>query len=491
MATIEFVDQTLRDGPQSYWAMRLPAGAVTAVGPDFDRAGFRTIDLAGGTPFSVLMRYLREDPWDWVDWIRQCIPTARLRSGRNVTAMGGFGISSPAMLELFVSTIIKHGVTSLWVYDCLYNMDLIERACRSARAAGAEEIAPAIMYGISPVHDDAYFADRVRQMVAWDGLADAIYFEDAAGILTPDRAATLIPALVEAAGDVPVELHCHNNLGLAPLNYIEGIKHGVRIIHTASRPVANGPSLPSTEMMVENLGVLGHAHNLDAGALDRIAAHFSRVALQEGHPLGQSNEYDVRAYQHQLPGGMTGTFKAQLAQHGMEDRLPEVLEEIVRVRAELGHPISATPFSQLVGIQAVLNVTQSERYMVVPDEIVLYVMGCYGEPPAPMDPDVVDRVRATSRARELADWERPDESLEELRVRYGGKHLSDEELLKRYLAPVEDIEATRTAGQLRRDYQFSDSTTMSDILDNILKMKGVGYAHYSGPGFSISATGPR
>jgi oxaloacetate decarboxylase alpha subunit len=383
---------------------------------------------------------------------------------------------------------VKHGVTSLWVYDCLYNLELIKRACRSARAAGADEITPAIMYGISPVHTDEWFAARVREMVSWTGIVDAIYVEDAAGILTPERASTLLPAIVQAAGPLPVELHCHNNLGMAPLNYLEGIKHGIRIIHTASRPLANGPSLPSTEMMIRNIEALGYSHNLDVGVLAPIAEHFEKVARQEGHPVGSLNEYDVSAYRHQLPGGMTGTFKAQLAQYDMEDRLPEVLEEIVRVRDELGHPISATPFSQLMGIQSVLNVTHGERYAVVPDEIVMYVLGYYGDPPAPMDQNVVDRVLSTPRAAEFADWERPDESIEELRVRYGGKHLSDEELLKRYLAPLEDIAATKAAGPMKRDYTFRDTLSTSDVLGEILEMKRLGHARFSAPGFSVSVS---
>jgi oxaloacetate decarboxylase alpha subunit len=486
MATIEFVDQTLRDGPQSYWAMRMPAGAVTAVGDNFARAGFRTIDLAGGTPMSVLMRYLREDPWEWLDWIRKCIPGVRFRAGRNVTAMGGFGISSPAMLELYVATVIKHGVTSFWIYDCLFDMKLLERACRSARAAGAEEVVPACMYGISPVHTDEYYAARVREMVSWEGITDAVYLEDAAGILTPERASTLLPAIVAAAGSTPVELHCHNNLGMAPLNYLEGVKAGVRIIHTASRPLANGPSLPSTEMMVSNLEALGHTHNLRVSELEPIASHFERVARSEGHPVGTPNEYDVRAYQHQLPGGMTGTFKAQLAQYGMEDRLPEVLEEIVRVRDELGHPISATPFSQLMGIQSVLNVTQSERYAVVPDEVVMYALGYYGKPPAPIDPNVLDKIMSAPSADLLRSWERPDETVEQLRVRYDCQDQPDEELLRRYLAPLEDIEATRAAGPIARDYRFTSDLTMTDVVGQILASKRLGYAHVDMPGFSVT-----
>ncbi len=171
-------------------------------------------------------------------------------------------------------------------------------------------------------------------------------------------------------------------------------------------------------------------------------------------------------YEHQLPGGMTGTFKAQLAQHGMEERLRDVLDEIPLVRQELGYPISATPFSQLVGTQAVLNIIAGERYAQTTDEVVMYVLGAYGEPPAPIDAEVMDRVLSTPRGRALAGWERPDKTLEEVREEYGGRGLSDDELFRRHFAPVEDIEAARAAGPVLRDYPFSAS--LSDLIKQVL-----------------------
>jgi oxaloacetate decarboxylase alpha subunit len=340
------------------------------------------------------------------------------------------------------------------------------------------------MFGISPVHTDEWFADKVRQMASW-GFVDAIYVEDAPGILTPDRAATLVPTIVEAAQGIPVEMHCHNTTGLAPLNYIEAIKHGVRIIHTASRPLANGPSLPSTEMMTDNLKWLGHTHGIDTSVLAAIADHFERVAKQEGHPIGTPNEYAVFTYKHQLPGGMTGTLKAQLAQYGMEDRLTEVLEEVVHVREDLGHPVSATPFSKLMGIQAVLNIVTGERYSVVPDEVIIYVLGHLGTPPAPIDENVKDRILGTPRGREFLDWEPPQPSLEELRREYGDARMSDEELLTRYLVPLEDIEATRAAGPLRRDYRFRDDESLPELVRDILALTRPGYIRLQRPDFSL------
>jgi oxaloacetate decarboxylase alpha subunit len=354
-------------------------------------------------------------------------------------------------------------------------MDEMRRLCQTIHDAGAE-VVPSIMFGISPVHTDEWFADRVRQMVSW-GIVDAIYVEDAPGILSPERGATLIPALVAAAGGVPVELHCHNTIGVAPLNYLTGLKSGVKIFHTASRPLANGPSLPSTESMVENLHWLGYDHGLDVDRLDPVARHFERVAAQEGWPTGTPNEFSAFAYQHQLPGGMTGTLKAQLAQYGMQDRLPEVLTEVVRVRAELGHPISATPFSQLMGIQAVLNIVTGDRYSVVPDEVIVYTLGHLGEPPAPIDDNVRDRIFSTARAQEYLAWEPPQPSLKELRAQYGGQHLTDEELLSRYLVPLEDIEATRAAGPVSPTYVFRDSAETMRLVEEVSALRRPVYVH--------------
>lgn len=469
MAHIEFIDQTLRDGQQSLWGMRLRTGQVAAVADDIDRAGYRVVDVTGSSMFECLLRYNREDPWEGLDLWRRWMPTSRLRAGSRSNCIAKFGLTPDALMELWITTLVKHGIDSFWIYDCLFNMDKMERLCKVAHEAGAE-VAPAVMFGVSPVHTDEWFADRVREMVSW-GTADAIYVEDAPGILTPERAATLVPTLLEAAGDVPIEMHCHNTVGLAPLNYLTAIDHGARILHTATRPLANGPSLPSVDQMARNLELLGHTHDLDTTRLGPVADHFEAVARQEDHTLGVPNEYSVFPYQHQLPGGMTGTLKAQLAQYDMTGRLDDVLTEVVQVREDLGHPVSATPFSQLMGIQSVLNVVTGDRYSVVPDEVIIYVLGHLGTPPAPLDPEVLDRILSSPRGREMQAWEPPQPTLSELRREYGGPDLSDEELLLRYLVPLDDVEATRAAGPLRRDYPIRDDEDLPTLVQHILGLR--------------------
>ncbi len=482
---VEFVDQTLRDGQQSLWGMRMRSGMIMAVADEIDRAGYRVVDLTASSFFEVLLRYCREDPFDGLDLIRSAFPRTPLRAASRSNCIAKFGLTPTSLMELWVRTLVKHGIRSFWIYDCLYNMAMMEHLCRVASDSGAE-VCPAIMFGLSPVHTDEWFAGRVATMASW-GCADTVYVEDAPGILTPERAATLVPALKAAAGGVPLEMHCHNTTGLAPSNYIEALRAGVAILHTASRPLANGPSLPSIEAMLDNLRWLGHTAEIDEDRLPRIAAHFQAVAGQEGYEVGAPNEYRLFTYHHQLPGGMTGTLKAQLAQYGMEDRLGEVLEEVVRVRSELGHPISATPFSQLMGIQAVLNIVSAERYSAVPDEVIMYALGHLGEPPAPLDEEVKDRILDSPRGRDFAGWEPPQPSLPELRRQYGGGHLSDEELLLRYLVPESDLVATRSAGPLRRGYSLEEAHSPAELVRELLASSRSGFLHVSRPGFSLTA----
>jgi oxaloacetate decarboxylase alpha subunit len=453
MADVEIVDQTLRDGPQSLWGMRIRGGMATAVAPLLDRAGYHTVDVPSGSFFTVQMRYLREDPLQVLPHILGLLSNTRSRCGLRPSSSGRYGISPYSIMDFYVRSMARMGIGSFWIYDCLYDMREMERLARVVHAAGADPV-PAVMYGISPIHTDEWFAERVREMVGW-GVTAAIYVEDASGILKPERARTLLPALVEAAGDVPVELHCHNTTGLAPVNYLIGVECGIRRVHTASRPVANGPSLPSTEMTLVNLESAGHTHGIDKSTLEAVARHMECVARQEGHPLGAPEEYDARIYDHQLPGGMTGTFKAQLAAEGMEDRFDAVLDEIPRVREELGHPVSATPFSQFIGTQALMNVITRERYATTIDELALYVLGAYGRPPAPVDPNVKDRILSSPRGRELSGWTRPQMTLDEVRMAYAGTtDIDDDELFRLHFAPPEDVAATAAAGPMRRDYAF-------------------------------------
>jgi len=447
---IQFVDQSIRDGQQSLWGLRMRAGHMLPIAKEIDEAGFHVVDFTGSAMFEVMTRQFKENPWELLDLVREAMPNSDLRSGaRPNAAMGtGFAMAPFSVVDLLCQTMVKHGVTSFWLYDCLYNMDQMERLARAISSVGGK-VLPGLMYALSEYHTDEFFADKVRTIASW-GVADAIYLEDASGVLTPDRAATLIPALIEASNGIPIEMHCHNTTGLASLNYLEGIKAGIRTIHTASRPLANGPSLPSTEVMLDNIKALGYTSTVDESRLERIAAYFERLAKQEGYELGVPAEYSVRPYEHQLPGGMLGTLKYQLATHGLSHRLQETLEETAIVRRELGYPVMATPISQLVGIQALLNITSGERYKQVPDDVIKYVLGWTGRPPGPIDPEVLDRILGSERGKELAKQQPPQPTIEELRKQHR-PGISDEELLLRAVMQESTVDAMYASGPAVRD----------------------------------------
>jgi oxaloacetate decarboxylase alpha subunit len=480
MAHIEFIDQSLRDGPQSLWGMRMRAYQAGPALPHLDDTGFRAIDLTGGGPFTVLVRQFRDDPWATLDFIIGRLGKTHKRSGVRTLAVGGFGFTPDAIIDLWIATLVKHGVDSLWLFDCLYDMPTMRSKAQVIIDAGGE-VAPAIMYGLTDVHTDEFFAERAREMASWNGVK-TIYLEDAAGVLTPDRAKTLLPALQKATGDVRIELHCHTTTGLAPLVYLEGLNAGIDIFHTVSLALANGPSLPSTEGMVENVEILGHSHGLDVSHLAPVAEHLAQSAADAGYPVGVPAEFRLLPYEHQLPGGMTGTLTNQLAQHGMEDRLRDVLEEIVIVRADLGEPIMATPFSQFVGIQAVLNIVLGERYKVVPDEVIQYAMGHYGPLPRPVVPEVQDRILSQPRAKDLAVWERPQPTLKEIRDQFG---LSDEELLLRYLIPADAVDAMIEAGPIRTEPRSSTRNAIDNLADLLAQGQSLRRLTLSQPGLSI------
>jgi len=457
---IEFLDQTLRDGQQSLWGMRMQARHALAACEDLDRTGFRVIDLTGSHHFEVLIRHCREDPWAFLDAMVEAMPRTTLRSGMRSNAAVSFATTPDALMDAWMRQLNRHGVRSFWIYDVLFNIDKIARLARVAKAFGSE-VSGAIMFTLSPVHTDAYYADKADRLSAIPEV-DTVLLYDTAGVLEKERLSTLLPAIVANARGKPIEFHANNLMGQSAKAYLDSIPLGVSILHTASRPMANGPSVPSTDMMAHNLRMMGLPHGLDLGRLPPVAEHFERVGRASGFLVNQSADYDVRSVQHQIPGGMFGTLKAQLAQHGMADRLDDVLAEVAVVRRELGWPGMATPFSQLVGIQAVLNLVSGERYGIIPDEVIVYAAGHHGEPAAPIDPQVLDRIMAAPRARDIVANPPEQPTIEDLRRRHGTD--DDDELILRALVPAADIARMRAAGPLVRSMPLAGSQEADAVL---------------------------
>jgi oxaloacetate decarboxylase alpha subunit len=459
MAQIEFVDETMRDGQQSLWGLRMQAGMALPVAPLIDRTGFQVIDLTGGGMLDVLTRFCRENYWEGLDLLVGAMPSTPVRAGLRANANVTFGVSPDAVMDLWVRRLCAHGVRSFWIYDVLFNIDKMHRLARVAKETGAQ-VAGAVMFALSPVHTDAFFAAKAAQLAASPDI-DSILLYDTAGVLDKERLTTLVPMLVAAAGGKPLEMHSNNLLGMSAKAYLEAVELGVTVLHTASRPMANGPSVPSTEIMVRNIELKGHTHRLDARQFAPVAERFEAVGKAAGFLVNQSAEYDVFSIEHQIPGGMMGTFKAQLQQHGMAEKLGEVLDETARVRRELGYPGMATPFSQLVGIQAVLNIVTGQRYSRVPEEIVRYAAGHYGQTVAPVDPDILDRIMASPNAASIAADTPPQPTLAELKKRYGTE--DEDELVLRISVPEADIARMRAAGPVKRDYPLMSSPELEQV----------------------------
>jgi oxaloacetate decarboxylase alpha subunit len=449
MAHIKFLDETMRDGQQSLWGMRMQAGMALPVAPIIDKTGYQIISLAGSSLFEVLIRHCQEDPWAGLDLLTGAMPNTPIRGGIRSNGSVTFGFTPDALMDLWMSRLCAHGVRSWWIYDVLFNIDKMHRLAKLAKANGCQ-VAGTMLFTLSPVHDDAYYADKANKLSALPEV-DSLLLYDTGGVLDRERISTLVPAIVANSHGKPIEMHSNNMLGQSAKAYLDAVDFGVSVLHTAVRPMANGPSVPSIEIMARNIEVLGHTHDIDTSLLPPVAEHFERVGKAAGFLVNQHFEYDVVALRHQIPGGMMGTLKAQLVQQNIIEKLPEVLAEVAAVRRELGYPGMATPFAQLVGTLAVLNVVMGKRYSVVPDEVIQYAAGFYGDPVAPIDANVMDQIMSMPRAKEILESPPEQPDLAELHRRHGTNG-DDDELILRALVPAADLERMRAAGPVRRDF---------------------------------------
>ena len=453
--SLDFIDTTLRDGNQSLWgATGLRTGMMLEVAPDIDRVGYRAIDFSTSTHMAVTVRFHKENPWERLRLMKACMPKTPLSFLSTGMRFISWEPAHPELMALSYQLLVRNGIERFMVMDPMNNMQALTDSAKAIALAGASEVVGAIVYTISPIHDDAHFAAAARQLAMVSAIS-RVYLKDPGGLLTPERARTLLPALREALGAKPLELHSHCTIGLAPFTYDEAPKLGVQTLHTAARPLANGSSQPALENVVANLESQGISVGLDMEAVARVSSYFEKLAAAEGLATGVPQEYDTRYFQHHLPGGMIGTMRRQLREIRQEHRLPEVFEEVARVRHELGYPIMVTPFAQLVGTMAVMNVMAPTRYANVPDEVIRYVIGRFGTPPAPMDPNVRDRIEQLPRASELAKQSAMPE-LSELRRRFDSR-LSDEEFLLRATMPAEQVDAMVAAGPCRKNYNVISS----------------------------------
>jgi len=401
-----------------------------------DKVGYRAIATVGSQAFTVQVRNLNEDPWERIRVLSRLITKTPLRGSYQIGSLSSFDLSTPRdIITLWIKRSVANGIKSFWICDYQTDMEKFVYFARIAKAEGGE-VVPALMYTSSLAHTNEHWARKTRLLAEAKDCVDRIMIEDASGVITPEGTRELVSTIQKNCEGLPLEFHSHCNSGLAPLCYLEAIRSGVTTVHTAVAPLANGTSLPATETILRNARRLGYTSDLNEDALAAVSAHFRRIAEKEGLPIGVPMEYDLFHFEHQVPGGMMTNLTRQLREIGMEHRLEEILEEVILVRKEFGYPVMATPYSQIVGAQAVENVVSGARYKQLTDEAIKYVLGYYGEPVAPVDQNVMDRVMGLPRTKEFLNW-KPEgylKSVEELHQEIGPE-LSDDDLLLRILIP--------------------------------------------------------
>jgi oxaloacetate decarboxylase alpha subunit len=339
------------------------------------------------------------------------------------------------------------------------------------------QIVPALSYTVSPRHTDEYYAQKTRDLLPFK--PDAIYLKDQGGLLTVDRARTLLPVIIKNANGVPVELHSHCTTGLADLVYLEALKLGIRTLHTAVPPLAKGSSQPSVLNVARNAQMMGHSVRVDEKIIRSVAERLTAIAKQEKLPIGAPLEYDYAQYIHQVPGGVISNLRHQLAEMRILHRLDDVLEEAVQVRKDLGYPIMITPYSQFVVTQSAINVAMEERYKLVIDEVIRFAQGAFGDDSGytSMDQNLRDKLLNMPRATELAAREQRDISLNEIREKLGGPGVSDEELLLRYIMKGDkEIAAMRAAGRPKQYY--NTTLPLLTLIQELRKHREVRYIQF-------------
>ncbi len=451
MKKIEFIDQTIRDAQQSLWGNLMRTDHITPIAEVMDRVGYKAIATVGSQAFTVQVRTLQEDPWERIRLLSRLITKTPIRGSYVIFALSSFDLSTPRdIIALWIKRSVANGIKSFWVCDYQTDMEKFIYFARIAKEEGAE-VVPSLMYTSSPVHTNELWASKTRMIASARDCVDRIMIEDASGVITPEATRELVATVLANCEGLPVEFHSHCNPGLAPLCYLEAIKAGITTLHTAVAPLANGTSLPAIETILHNAKKLGFTSDIDEDALAQVSAHFRKVAEEEGLPIGVPTEYDVFHYEHQVPGGMMTNLTRQLREVGMLNRLDEILDEVVLVRKDFGYPVMATPYSQIVGAQAVENVISGERYKQFTDEAIKYLLGYYGEPVGPVDQNVKDKVMSLSRTKEFINWQPENylKSVDELR-REIGPDLSDDDLLLKILIPGQPVKRVERKKSVKR-----------------------------------------
>lgn len=378
-------DTTLRDAHQSLIATRMRTRDMVPIAERLDKVGFFSLEMWGGATFDACLRFLNEDPWERLRTLRAKIKNTRLQMllrGQNIV---GYRHYADDVLKEFIRLAVKNGIDVFRVFDALNDARNMELAIKIAKDYGAH-VQGAMCYTTSPVHTIESFA---KLAAVFEGLGcDSICIKDMAGLISPTAATELVKA-IKRKTKIPLDLHSHCSSGMAPLSYYAAVSAGVDIVDTTFSPFSWGTSQPPTESIVAAFRDTPYDTGLDLEQLYEIGEYFATLRAKYGALFSdEATRPSVSVLLHQIPGGMLSNLVSQLKEQNALDKMEEVLQEVPRVRQDLGYPPLVTPTSQLVGTQAVLNVLAGSRYKRVTEEVKNYFLGQYGRPPAEVNKDV-------------------------------------------------------------------------------------------------------
>ena len=387
---IKITETILRDAHQSLIATRMTTEEMLPIVEKMDKVGYHSVECWGGATFDASLRFLKEDPWERLRKFRDGFKNTKLKMlfrGHNIL---GYSQYADDVVEYFVQKSIANGIDIIRIFDCLNDIRNLQTAVTAAnKEKGHAQVA--LSYTLGEAYTLDYWKDMAKKVE--DMGANSLCIKDMAGLLLPYTATELVQALKETV-DIPIQLHTHYTSGVASMTYLKAVEAGVDVIDTAMSPFALGTSQPATEVMVETFKGTPYDTGLDQKLLAEIADYFRPIrdhALDTGLLNPKNLGVNIKTLLYQVPGGMLSNLTSQLKDLHAEDKYYEVLEEVPRVRKDLGECPLVTPSSQIVGTQAVMNVINGERYKMVPQQTKDVLSGHYGKTVKPFNPEVVKK----------------------------------------------------------------------------------------------------
>ena len=425
---VKIVETALRDGHQSLFATRMTTEEVLSAIEELDNAGYYALEVWGGATFDACISFLNEDPWERLRAIKAKCKHTKLQMlfrGQNIL---GYHHYADDVVDKFVELSLKNGIDIIRVFDALNDVRNLRQAVESTKKYGGE-CQIALSYTTSPIHTVDYYVELAKEVEKMG--ADSLCIKDMAGVLLPEDAYELVSKLKKAV-KLPIELHGHCTGGIAEMTYKRAIEAGVDIIDTALSPLAGGTSQPSTESFAYAYKETKYDPKLNTELLLQAAKKMTKVTekyLGNGLLNPKALSYNPNILKYQVPGGMLSNLMKQLKDQGAMDKYDEVLNEVPRVRKEMGYPPLVTPLSQMVGTQAVMNVITGERYKMVPKEIKEYLHGLYGKSPAPVDEAIKHKIIGDDEVITYRPADKIAPQFEEFKEKYKDLVKSDEDVL--------------------------------------------------------------